>query len=252
MASHSENTPFLADNDHDDSYGGEESHPVKTSYANSHFQRPLRILTSVTAFFCLSVFGLLITSYVLLQVGPFVYTYSSEDSIRDLAICLFVNFVLSAPTVFLEIPIIINIAVHIAMSIVIFIFSGKLFGNGWPGANFCRRWENTPGHYRPLPDTPECIEARTTVRLMMGVSAGMGIIVGLLILTMLLLRLVAISRTKFWERKNFAIPSWNPTGFTVQLTLTVLPQESGAPGDRKKLKSVATSSDAEEERLIET
>ncbi|KAH8801419.1 hypothetical protein F5884DRAFT_862117 [Xylogone sp. PMI_703] len=248
MASNSETTPFLADDDHDDSYGGEESHPIKTSEANSYFKRPIRILTSLIAFFCLSVFGLLIASYVMVEVGPFVYTYSSEESIRSLAICLFINFILSTPTIFLQIPIIINIAIHIAISIVIFVFSGRLFSDGWPNSNFCRRWENTPGNYRPLPDTPECIEARTTVRIMIGVSAGMGIIIGLFILAVLLLRLVAVSRTRFWEKQKLAIPWYNPTGFTVQFTLTVLPH---SPED-KKSKSVATSSGGEQERLIET
>ncbi|OCK92855.1 uncharacterized protein K441DRAFT_662504 [Cenococcum geophilum 1.58] len=254
MPGRSENTPFLADNDHSDNYDETESHVTKTSPANAHFKRPIKILTIFISLFSISIFGLLIASYVLIQVGPFQYTYSSPDRVRDLAICLFVNFILSAPTIFLQIPITINLAVHIAMSIVIFVFSGEIFWNGWPGTNFCRRWNNYPD-YKPLPETLECRQARDVVRIMMGISAGFGIIIGLQLLTMLLLRLIAITRTRFWEGKkygNFEGSGWQPTGFTVQFTLGVLKQETPGAGVSKKAKAVDTSSGGEEGRLIET
>jgi hypothetical protein len=48
-----------------------------------------------------------------------------------------------------------------------------------------------------------------------------------------LLRLIAVARTRFWEEKQFPklgndkgwSPGWNPKGFTVQFTLSVLPHE---------------------------
>jgi hypothetical protein len=83
-----ERTPFLADNDHNDDYDGRESHITKKSPANAHFKGPIKILTIVISFLCLTVFGLLITSYVLLQLGSFNYTYSAEAGIRDLSICV--------------------------------------------------------------------------------------------------------------------------------------------------------------------
>lgn len=63
------------------------------------------------------------------------------------------------------------------MSIVIFVFSGEIFWNGWPGTNFCQRWNNYPD-YKPLPETLECRQARDVVRITMGISAGFGIIIG--------------------------------------------------------------------------
>ena len=94
---------------------------------------------------------------------------------------LFVNFILSAPTIFLQIPILINMVVHIAMSIVIFVFSAVLFGDGWPDSNFCLRF-GTPseGDWGGplLPETRECAQARDVIRITLGISAGFSIIIG--------------------------------------------------------------------------
>ena len=46
---------------------------------------------------------------------------------------------------------------------------------------------------------------------------------------MLILRIGALLRSKFWEGRNKqsfpGMPAWNPTGFTVQFTLKVIPYE---------------------------
>jgi hypothetical protein len=92
-----------------------------------------------------------------------------------------VNFLLTTPTVFIQIPILINMAVHIAMSIVVLVFSASIFGNGWPDSNICRRWgpPTLPNHpYQPLPETSECLKAKNDLRIMMGVSGGVGILIG--------------------------------------------------------------------------
>lgn len=69
-----------------------------------------------------------------------------------------------------------------------------------------------------------------------------------------MLRIIAIARTKFWEGKKLAAPNWNPTGFTVQFTLSILPvapAAAAAPAvESSKGKGAASSS--EEGRLIET
>jgi hypothetical protein len=88
MASGSENTPFLADNDHRDSYDEAEGGFTKIPPANAHFRRPIRILTGVVSFLSLSIFGLLIASYILLNVGPFEWNWGSKEAIQDLAICV--------------------------------------------------------------------------------------------------------------------------------------------------------------------
>jgi hypothetical protein len=61
-----------------------------------------------------------------------------------------------------------------------------------------------------------------------------------------LLRLVALARTRFWEgMKCRGLPSWNPTGFTIQLTLSVLKQDT-------TVAKPVDPSGCEESRLIET
>lgn len=85
MSEPSDNTPFLADNEHE-----EESHVIKTSPANSQFKRPLRILAVFDSIFSILVFALLIVTYVFINTGSFTYTYGAEETIRDLsiAVCL--------------------------------------------------------------------------------------------------------------------------------------------------------------------
>jgi hypothetical protein len=86
MASRSEETPFLADNDHGDDYDEGESGFIKYTPANSHYRRPIRILSGVISFLSLSIFGVLIACYVLINVGPFQYTWGTREASRDLAI----------------------------------------------------------------------------------------------------------------------------------------------------------------------
>jgi hypothetical protein len=82
---------------------------------------------------------------------------------------------------------------------------------------------------------------------------------------MLALRVVALFRTKFWEgarRPTFpGLSGWNPTGFTIQFTLSVLPHDratpASAPGQTFTVSTSTAanpgpSSSAQEGRLIET
>lgn len=90
---------------------------------------------------------------------------------------LFVNFLVTAPTAFVQSPTIIHIPVHIAMSIVIFIFSSRIFLEGWPSYNFCRLYSGYPD-YKFLPEEENCHQARDRVRVMMGISGAAGIVIG--------------------------------------------------------------------------
>jgi len=267
MAEPSEGTPFLADNEH--SHDDPESDYVKPLPANSHFKKPIRILAAIISLLSLGIGALLIVCCVVVQVGPFEYTWGTGEAARDLAICAFVTFLLTTPTIFFPAPILINISIHIAMLAVMLVFSAEIFNNGWPDSNFCRRWSRTPYPGRPetLPERWECVRARDNLRIMLGVSAGVGILIGLLILTLLTLRVAALFRTRFWEvRRRQKLPSlsgWNPTGFTIQFTLKVLPHERQAPAAAPVPAVVPTahggkatdpgpSSSAQEGRLIET
>jgi len=257
-----ESTPFLAHSDDGDDYDN-ESHPIKTQPANAHFKRPISLLTILNSFLSIGVFGLLIATVILASTGPFNNVYSVKEALRDLTIVLGVNFILTTPAIFFQLPIILNIAVHIAMSVVCFVFSAQLFGRGWPDSYVCREYHQTPnGRWEPKPPTWECKQARQKIQIMAAVGAGLGIFIGLLILTTLLLRLVAVVRSQFWHGKAFASIKgykglgWNPTGFTVQFTLSVLPAKEGTnaacTGNTVHGSAGESASGAEGERLIET
>jgi len=76
-----------------------------------------------------------------------------------------------------------------------------------------------------------------------------------LILITLLLRLIAVARTRFWQGKTFASLKgfkWNPSGFTIQFTLSVLPSKQTAVEDIGKARATEASVSGEQARLIET
>jgi hypothetical protein len=87
MASQSESTPFLADNEQGDNYEAED-HGARTASANSFFKRPIRILTALQSLLSIAAFGLLIATCVLIKIGPFRYPYSTLNYVRDLSICV--------------------------------------------------------------------------------------------------------------------------------------------------------------------
>jgi hypothetical protein len=91
MADDSESTPFLTDNDHDQDTAPVQ-HPeddvVKATFpVNAYFKRPVKIVT-----ICVSLFSgvnvmILITAFVILQVGPFRgYYYGADYAIQALGI----------------------------------------------------------------------------------------------------------------------------------------------------------------------
>lgn len=76
----------------------------------------------------------------------------------------------------------------------------------------------------------------------------------MMILVTLLLRTMALVKTKFWlgQKLPFSQGSgWDPSGFTMQFTLSMLPNERPTASVRAS-KAVATSSSSEEGRLIDT
>jgi hypothetical protein len=196
----SESTPLLAGNDQTDHQDEIESHSLKASPANAHFKLPIQILTIITSFLSLSIFGLLIATYVLIATGPFNFYYFgvTQDAVRHLAITVshsssmrlpsdfsfrynespmlttssqsFVTVIYSALTIPLQISIIINIAINIVVLVLTFVYSDEILGKGWPrnvGYALCGR-----------PVDRECLQAIMAVRITMAVSAGVGILIG--------------------------------------------------------------------------
>ena len=94
---------------------------------------------------------------------------------------LLVNVILSALAVFLHISAIFNIPLNIAMIFAILISSEYVTGKGWPDVwiqpNF---WKFCAEHFREgvgWEIYPECGHARDVIKILMGVGAGVSIII---------------------------------------------------------------------------
>jgi len=247
-----ERTAFLADNEHT---GSDEHHEgslvLQKLPANAHFKRPLRILTSITALLSILILGLLIAILVILKTGRFTWNYSAIDAVKGGIIVLFINAILNIPAIFIQLPILLNIARDIAMSIVVLVFTPPLFDTG---SMSCRRYQQYPSPppppgtpWRPivLPPYRECVHAERLLNIMMPIAASFGILIGVLILVTLVLRVFALFRTRFWAGwagKAKKSSGWNGSGFTVQFSFSIVPYSA----------TQAVASGGREGQLIET
>ncbi|KAH7379831.1 hypothetical protein BKA64DRAFT_686446 [Cadophora sp. MPI-SDFR-AT-0126] len=222
MADGSENTPFLSDNEHDGETNGFLDEvgeaPLTKASANSHFRRTIKALTIVLAVFSTLVVMVAIASFVVIQVASFNgYTYNARDGLKDLGICTFISLIISIVMIFIQLPVFCSLIIDIIFPILILVFSGNIFGYGWPDRNWCYEY-----YREPMKTDPHCVHMRGIVRILMGVTGGLGFVTGILLLVILLLRVIAISRTKFWKKS----PGLTlPTGqYTFSVTLGVMKQ----------------------------
>ncbi|KAK0113477.1 hypothetical protein ONS95_013734 [Cadophora gregata] len=247
MADDSENTPFLSDNDHDDEtnkfHGEEEDVLMTKTSANSRFKRSIKALTIVLVIFSSLVVMTAIATFAVIQVASFTgYTYNARYVLKDLGICTFISLILSMVMIFIELPVFFSLVIDIVFPILILIYSGNIFGYGWPDRNWCYEY-----YREPMKTDPHCLRMRGTVRILMGVTGGLSFVTGIFLLVILLLRVIAVSRTKFWKKN----PGFTcPTGqYTFSVTLGVMKQPkfevSEAPG-------ASQGSNSAEGRLIDT
>ena len=92
---------------------------------------------------------------------------------------LLVNALLLIPTIFIQLPILINIVIHFVMAIVVPKFAAAIFNRGWPAEYMCERWEWDPntqkGHLvRP---SYQCKNALGIIQILMGVGGGIAIFI---------------------------------------------------------------------------
>lgn len=90
------------------------------------------------------------------------------------------TFLASAPTVFISVPIWLGVLSNLAMGITNLVISIQTIIVYWPGFDTCSQyqWDPVDGRYRTLPGSPECLKARDTVRILMGVSIGLELLIG--------------------------------------------------------------------------
>jgi hypothetical protein len=96
MANESESTPFLTDNDYNQDTAPVQ-HPeddvVKATFpVNAYFKRPVKIVTICVSLFSGVNMMILITAFVILQVGPFRgYIYGADYAVQALGITVGIN-----------------------------------------------------------------------------------------------------------------------------------------------------------------
>jgi len=93
MAASAESTLFLASNRHTDNIDNMDNSDNgiinKTKPANAHFRHSIKILTVCLAVLSFLDVGLLIGSFITIQVGPFrSYTWNSRGAIQELGTCV--------------------------------------------------------------------------------------------------------------------------------------------------------------------
>jgi hypothetical protein len=93
MAANVESTPFLASNCHADNIDNMDNSDNgivnKTKPANAHFKYSIKILTVCIAVLSFLALGLIIGSFITIQVAPFrSYTWNSREVIQELGTCV--------------------------------------------------------------------------------------------------------------------------------------------------------------------
>ena len=86
MAGPSENTPLLTSDDRLTSHDESQNRHLRTLPEKSPFKLAITILRVLTSFLSLSIFGILLATYVLITTGPFDFVSNSEQAVRILAI----------------------------------------------------------------------------------------------------------------------------------------------------------------------
>jgi hypothetical protein len=68
--------------------------------------------------------------------------------------------------IFLQLPIIVNLFIDLILTILILVFAGNVFGQGWPDNGWCYVFDT------------QCIQWRVVARILMGIGGGLGFLVG--------------------------------------------------------------------------
>jgi len=186
MDQHTDDSLLMTNNQYD----GQQDPHIAINSPNTHFKRPLEILTAINAVLSISVVALLVYTYFFLGAGPCEDASKPRDKFLNIAIVvsefyllpasvtsrltrrikLFVNFDLSILEIFCTLPILINLISQIAISSLVFLFSSVIFAEGWLDSYTCGRWQGSDDGM--FPRTPDCIRVKRMIMITMGVSGG--------------------------------------------------------------------------------
>jgi hypothetical protein len=85
---------------------------------------------------------------------------------------VFISFILSTFAIFLEIPIMVNLLIDLILTVLVLIYAGNIFGQGWPDNNWCYDFR------KPNYDNSTCLQWRGVTRILMGIGGGLGFLIG--------------------------------------------------------------------------
>jgi hypothetical protein len=218
-----EATPLLADIDENTAHIDDE---FEKTPASAHFKRLIRVLTIIAVVLSAVTVALLIANYIIFRHAPLrYYNWDAKDATKKLGTFMFITLVLSVINVFVNLPILLNIIVDIILAAGIIPRVIRLIRS--MSTNWCKRGYIRPGIPAPEPH-PKCEDWKLVVKILMGTAAGLGIIVFAIYLGLLILRSIALIRTKFWKRPA----TWTfPTGqLSFEVSIKLLKQETGNVG----------------------
>ncbi|KDR77869.1 hypothetical protein GALMADRAFT_224324 [Galerina marginata CBS 339.88] len=180
-----------------------------------------RILKIITVGLSAVTLGLLLVNHIIVRYAPFTgYYWNTLEASVALGQLALVSLIFSIINPLVNFPTLLNLIIDIVLAHAIFSSVNRLL-NAFP-TEWCR--DRYPNPY-PEPN-PKCKDWELAMKVLIAVAAGLGAILGLVYISLLVLRAVAVFRSKFWKRPialNF------PTGqISLEISLKFLRQEGGA------------------------
>ncbi|KDR69470.1 hypothetical protein GALMADRAFT_145508 [Galerina marginata CBS 339.88] len=226
----------------------EERHEELEGQTNAPSERTpprpvyFKILTIITVGLSAVTLGLLIANHIIIRNAPFTgFYWSTLDANVGLEQFVLVSLIFSIINLLVNFPIPLNMIVDIVLAPAMISWAVRLiiaFPNGW-----CRELNRYPGPGMPYPypeTDPKCKDWELVAKILTGVVAGLGGILGLVYIILLILRGVALFRSKFWKKPiglNF------PSGqISLEISLKFLRQEGGATENTVGQTAEASSS----------
>ncbi|KAF8804236.1 hypothetical protein BYT27DRAFT_7107867 [Phlegmacium glaucopus] len=207
--------------------------PAQKTQASSYFKRPIQILIIFTLIFSALPVVLLITNHFILKHAPLGYnTWSAKEATKELGKVMFVSLIFSIINALVNFPILLNMILDVVLTA--YIIPGVVhILQALPNSSWCAimRQYPWPGNPNPQPiyPHPKCDIWKLVVTILIGISAGSGIIVSVIYLTLLLLRSIAVFRSKLWKRPlTWTIPSGQ---LSLEIKLNFLKQEGVTTGN---------------------
>jgi len=172
--------------------------------------------------------------YRLLRVSRPICHHFSDLTSTQLAFA----FVLSIINLRYKFVVGLNMVADLFLSWSIGLLSIGTLVNSWPGSSMCKSyyWGPPPDGKRiELDPRPGCYGAVLALQILVGIFAGLGIIVALTHFILLVLRCIACFRVRAWTRP-FRIPF--PTGeLSLSVSIKVLRQQPASGATERVLSS---------------